>query len=56
MNMVKIDQSKLKLWTFLWGHGECEWPGYMYVYSVPTGWILRVGECISGTWRLVNNV
>ena len=18
--------SKLKLWTFFWGHGECEWP------------------------------
>ena len=31
MNMVEVvDHSKLKLWTFLWGHGEYEWPGYMY--------------------------
>ena len=21
-----IGHSKLKLWTFFWGHGECEWP------------------------------
>ena len=21
-----VGHSKLKLWTFFWGHGECEWP------------------------------
>ena len=21
-----VGLSKLKLWTFFWGHGECEWP------------------------------
>ena len=21
-----VSHSKLKLWTFCWGHGECEWP------------------------------
>ena len=25
-----VSHSKLKLWTFFWGHGECEWP---LVYS-----------------------
>ena len=28
MKMVKVKRLmvKLKLWTFFWGHGECEWP------------------------------
>ena len=21
-----VSYSKLKLWSFSWGHGECEWP------------------------------
>ena len=21
-----VSNSKLKLWTIFWGHGECEWP------------------------------
>ena len=24
-----VDHSKLKLWTFFWGHGECEWLRYV---------------------------
>ena len=30
-----VGYSKLKLWTFFWGHGECEWPlvcVYMYIH------------------------
>ena len=26
-----VGHSKLKLWTFLWGQGECEWPLYHIV-------------------------
>ena len=26
--------SKLKLWTFLWGHGECEWPLVTVIFSI----------------------
>ena len=25
-----VGHSKLKLWTFSWGHGECEWPLILY--------------------------
>ena len=29
-----VKDSKLKLWTFFWGHDECEWPlVMMYVIS-----------------------
>ena len=27
-----VSHSKIKLWTFFWGHGECEWPLYTVHY------------------------
>ena len=26
MQVKTVNHSKLKLWTFFWDHGECEWP------------------------------
>ena len=28
-----VDSSKLKLWSFLWGQGECEWPSHTCIYN-----------------------
>ena len=35
-----FSHSKLKLWTFFWGHGEREWP---LVYASP-GKVLTLGS------------
>ena len=34
MKMVKVKRLLvLKLWTFSWGQGECEWPKHVAIFN-----------------------
>ena len=39
--------SKLKLCTFFWGHGECEWPWVYNTINFMINWELNIINCMS---------